>query len=210
MAQSDPIAEQAQAGSTQPARPIIRHDGWTTQKQVAFLQTLATTGSVAQAARSVGMSRQSAYKLRARLEDAPFGASWRMATQGARSLLLEAALDRAINGVEVPHYWQGELVGTSRRFDERLTAALRNSGLLETRARVKSSIEDEYAGGDLTRLLERIVSGPPQWCDFEAERGFAYGDHAYGDNLSDLDQADNAQSSHETLAEERGCEEGEF
>ncbi|MEO0872175.1 MAG: hypothetical protein AAFY19_09510 [Pseudomonadota bacterium] len=124
--------------------------------------------------------------------------------------MLDAALDRAINGVEVPHYWQGELVGTSRRFDERLTAALLNSGLLETRARAKGGVEHEYAGGDLTRLLERIESGPPQWCDFEAERGFAYGDHVYGDDLSDLSQADDAQSDDDSCAQGRGCEGDRF
>lgn len=40
---------------------------WTKAKAVAFLRALVPTLSVAEAARSVGMSRQSAYRLRARL-----------------------------------------------------------------------------------------------------------------------------------------------
>jgi molybdenum-dependent DNA-binding transcriptional regulator ModE len=48
---------------------------WTRPKLLAFMDALAATGSVARAARSVGMSRQSAYRLRARL-GARFGAVW--------------------------------------------------------------------------------------------------------------------------------------
>jgi molybdenum-dependent DNA-binding transcriptional regulator ModE len=48
---------------------------WTKPKMLAFLHALATTGSVAGAARGVGMSRQSAYRLRARLGEG-FGAVW--------------------------------------------------------------------------------------------------------------------------------------
>ena len=43
---------------------------WTVPKVSAFLEALSKSGVVAEAARSVGMSRQSAYRLRARL-DAP-------------------------------------------------------------------------------------------------------------------------------------------
>jgi len=40
---------------------------WTNRKAHAFLDALAQHGKVAAAARSVGMTRQSAYKLRARV-----------------------------------------------------------------------------------------------------------------------------------------------
>jgi len=153
-----------------------RLDGWTAEKQTAFLQMLAATQSVAVAAKAVGMSRQSAYKLRARLDDAPFGAAWRMATQSARNVLVEAALDRAINGVEVPHYWQGELVGTSRRYDERLTAPLLHSSALGGARRTHNSAEDEFAHHGLDRLLDRIADGPAEWSDYPEERNYAWGD----------------------------------
>lgn len=49
-------------------RPARTNDEyrWTRPKLVAFLRSLGTTGSVTLAARAVGMSRQSAYRLRAR------------------------------------------------------------------------------------------------------------------------------------------------
>jgi hypothetical protein len=48
---------------------------WSRTKIIAFLKALPATLSVAEAARSVGMSRQSAYRLRARLGPG-FGAVW--------------------------------------------------------------------------------------------------------------------------------------
>ena len=45
-----------------------RGDGWTAARQRAFLEVLAACGSVTAAARSVGMSRESAYALRRRAE----------------------------------------------------------------------------------------------------------------------------------------------
>jgi hypothetical protein len=46
-----------------------RRNGWSADRQRAFINTLATCGSVAAAARSVGMTARSAY----RLCDAPSG-----------------------------------------------------------------------------------------------------------------------------------------
>lgn len=48
---------------------------WTKPKILAFLHALGTMGSVARAARSVGMSRQSAYRLRAQM-GSRFAAVW--------------------------------------------------------------------------------------------------------------------------------------
>ncbi|MEJ5976741.1 hypothetical protein WG901_08860 [Novosphingobium sp. PS1R-30] len=48
---------------------------WTDEKTVAFIEALAATASVSAAAAKVGMSRQSAYRLRARL-DPEFAAIW--------------------------------------------------------------------------------------------------------------------------------------
>ncbi|WP_394269574.1 hypothetical protein, partial [Qipengyuania sp.] len=45
---------------------------WTMPKVVAFLEALAGCGSVAGAARAVGMGRQSAYRMRARLAGTRF------------------------------------------------------------------------------------------------------------------------------------------
>lgn len=58
---------------------------WTRAKAVAFLRRLSATGSVAEAARAVGMSRQSAYRLRARLGPG-FAAVWDEGLAVARAM----------------------------------------------------------------------------------------------------------------------------
>jgi hypothetical protein len=112
------------AGEIAEILPPVRRGGWTQQRQAAFLRALAATHNVSAAAREVGMARQSAYKLRARLKGEPFDYAWDAAFQSFFDALAEVAMDRALNEVEVPHFHRGELVGTSRRFDERLTVAL--------------------------------------------------------------------------------------
>lgn len=51
-----------------------RTDGWTVQRQLGFLVALEQTRSVSKAATAVGMSRESAYRLRNRAE--LFAALW--------------------------------------------------------------------------------------------------------------------------------------
>ena len=93
---------------------------WNKRKMADFLRVLAAEQSVAAAARSVGMSRQSAYKLRNRLKGEPFDIAWEAALQHGYDALHQAALERALHGVEVPVWHRGELVGTRRHYDERL------------------------------------------------------------------------------------------
>lgn len=54
----------------------VRRDGWTPERQLCFLDALASTGSVAKAAATVGMSREGAYGLRRRSEDSLFTLLW--------------------------------------------------------------------------------------------------------------------------------------
>lgn len=54
----------------------IRHDGWTAERQLRFLDALARTRSVTRAAAAVGLTRKSAYRLRDRAEGALFAAAW--------------------------------------------------------------------------------------------------------------------------------------
>ena len=107
--------------------PVVvrnRHDGWTADKQVDFVAALGASGCVAAACRSVGMSTESAYKLRARPDATDFRLAWGAALDFAVDRLDHAVLDRAINGIAVPHYYKGEIVGEHRRYDERLALFL--------------------------------------------------------------------------------------
>ena len=113
---------QAAAHSDSGTKP--RSDGWSLDKQAKFPRALSATHSVTEAAKSVGMSRQSAYRLRSRLKGQPFDLAWEVAFHHSYDVLAHAALERALNGVEVPVFFQGEQIGSYRRYDERLTVAL--------------------------------------------------------------------------------------
>ena len=65
------------AGMPQPA-PARRPNAdyrWSRDKIIAFVRALSETGSITASARVVGMSRQSAYRMRARM-GAPFAELW--------------------------------------------------------------------------------------------------------------------------------------
>lgn len=53
-----------------------RHDGWSPDRQLAFLAALSLSRSVTKSAAAVGMSRESAYRFRARPDAALFAARW--------------------------------------------------------------------------------------------------------------------------------------
>ena len=147
-----------------PVTLTARSDGWSPERQAIFLRALASTQSVADAARAAGKSRQSAYALRARLRGEPFDRAWHAALQCRFDALAEAALERAMHGVEVPHYYKGEMVGTSRRYDERLTVAL-----LAMRDRFgppaapQWHLSNQYDPGDFGALVDRVEEGPETW-----------------------------------------------
>jgi hypothetical protein len=59
-----------------PVPTRTRRDGWTVERQADFLGMLAETGSVIGACETVGMSRKSAYRLRALPGAESFAAAW--------------------------------------------------------------------------------------------------------------------------------------
>lgn len=162
---SGPAPDPAPPTASGTALVLMRHDGWTPARQALFLRVLAATGNVSAAAREAGMTRQSAYKLRARLAGEPFDLAWQAAFACQYDRLAEAAMERALHGTEVPHYHKGELVGTHRRFDERLTL-----GLLQLRAGAPAHRRDlprpafGYVG-DLTAMIDRVAEGPETWAE---------------------------------------------
>jgi hypothetical protein len=71
----------------------VRHDGWTVCRQLDFLEALARTRSVTLSARAVGMSRESAYRLRGRPHAALFAAAWDRAIGAHRHNPVYAEVD---------------------------------------------------------------------------------------------------------------------
>lgn len=144
-----------------PFTPVpgrARHDGWTPARQRAFIEVLAATGTVTAAARAVGMSAKSAYRLRARAgDDSGFARAWNAALERSYQDALTVALDRGIEGVKVPVFYGGRQIGEYRRYDDRLTlAALRVAAARKLRPEAADEAEDTAA--DLHRALEELAS----------------------------------------------------
>ena len=97
-----------------------RHTGWTPERQRGFIEALADLGSVRAAANAVGLTPEGAYMLRRHPEAAGFRAAWEAALSRGVERLEDAAMERALHGVEVPVYSYGKLVGTRRVFNDRL------------------------------------------------------------------------------------------
>jgi hypothetical protein len=154
-----PTPARPPAGSGQDRKKRPRHNEWNREKMAAFLRELASSQSVKQAAKSVGMSRQSAYRLRNRMVGTPFALAWEVALEAGMQQLAHALMDRALNGEEVPCYYRGELVGTRRRYDNRLGAWLLTNPWKVGR----QQLAREHASRELDELLERIETEGPRW-----------------------------------------------
>lgn len=101
-------------------RKHARHDGWTPERQKAFIEALAATGSVTHAARAVNMAKEGAYQLRLHPEAAEFRAAWEQALDFGVRVLVDETMERAIHGVPVPIFHKGEQVGERRWYNDRL------------------------------------------------------------------------------------------
>lgn len=110
---------------------VKRHDGWTPTRQRKFIYHLSRIGIVSAAAKAVGMSRTSAYKLRERPGAESFAAAWDMALEMGHGNADDHAITRAIDGYTVPYFYGGRQRGEIRRYDSRLllaSLALRKPG----------------------------------------------------------------------------------
>ena len=139
-----------------------RHDGWTAERQIAFIEKLADCSSVTAAARHVGMSRESARRLRRRPCGRSFRDAWDAALDCAYAEVEEAAMERSKNGIARPIFYKGEQVGEWRHHDERLTMFL-----LRFRRRHRFG-----AGVDAPAYPPRIVYGPDEQIPFDPEGEF--------------------------------------
>ncbi|WP_121114568.1 hypothetical protein [Croceibacterium ferulae] len=143
----------------------------TPERQVQFLSVLATNGNVRAACAAVGTSAHTAYKLRRR--NPLFARGWAGALAAARRHVEAVIHDRALNGIEEPVLYRGEVVATRRRYDNRLLLAL--AGRLD-KAAEDSQVAADEAG--LDALLAAIAGDAPTpahtpratWCANAAAR----------------------------------------
>jgi hypothetical protein len=107
-----------------------RRDGWTEVRQCAFLAQLYFTGSVTAAAKAVGMSRASAYRLRERAGAESFAFAWDRvlslpgwghpgaATEDFRKVTNATLLARLETGFVKPVVFCGRMTAISRKAND--------------------------------------------------------------------------------------------
>jgi hypothetical protein len=118
-----PVPAEAPPGDRLAFDPVAvreQRNGWTPERQHAFIEELADCGVVRQAAARVGMSEQSAYWLRRREDAQSFNLAWEAALQLGGDRLRSIAYERAVEGTVKRHYYKGEVVGEERVYNDRL------------------------------------------------------------------------------------------
>lgn len=124
MPETEEARAPAAAHTLPPFTPVPRlkdrTNGWKPEVQRAFIEALAETGSVKSAAARVGRAEVGAYLLRRHPEAQQFCEAWDAALDIGMRRIEDVAMDRALNGVEVPMYAYGKLVGTRRIYNDRL------------------------------------------------------------------------------------------
>ena len=138
-----------------------RADGWTALRQAAFLVALARTGSVSQAAREVGMARETAYRLRSREGAGSFAAAWdrvmgREARQGktgrAGKVTADERARRALDGMIKPMVFGGAFVGVAPKAD--------NSALLGHLAQLDRGVAAGFANPERSQGFAARSASP--------------------------------------------------
>lgn len=150
--------------------PVLRKpraDGWTPQRQVDFIAALADGGCVEQAAREVGMSVTSCYRLRRAPGAENFATAWDAAIAQAARQLVDIAFDRAIHGSNEPVFdREGNRVGRRMRQNDRLLMFLMRAYMPE---RFRNADRDTRATGEpaamglppIADALERLEPAAP-------------------------------------------------
>jgi hypothetical protein len=144
----------------EPVPVKARHDGWSVDRQKWFILRLALGGCVTAAARGVGMTRRSAYRLRDRSGAESFAAAWDRALGWGRDRTLDRSLERALVGECVPVVRDGRVVGQRHRFDNRLTMAVLNA--LDRRVEARfGRLDPDSAFRAVIAQLERESESAP-------------------------------------------------
>jgi hypothetical protein len=103
-----------------PVPGKARRDGWDPRSQFRFVLALARGAGVGEAARGVGRSRQSAYRLRDRAGAESFADAWDAAAAFADQVRCAAHSRPTASAFEtllVPRYYRGRLIGYIQRED---------------------------------------------------------------------------------------------
>jgi len=108
----------------EPVPLRYRTDGLSPEKQRVFVEALADTGVVREAAARAGVSEQAINRARRRADGRDFDRACEAAHLFGARRLRSIAFERAIEGSLKGHYYHGELVSQERVYDNRLLVYL--------------------------------------------------------------------------------------
>ncbi len=141
-----------------PVPVRYRVDGWTPERQRAYVEHLAETLCPETAASLVGMSAQSVRRLRRRPGAEGLNAACDAALRKGLSERGRAALiDEAVNGRLVRRFYHGELISEERIRSPRLLLALIEKA--ESLFAGPGAAESESIAADWDPSMERLESG---------------------------------------------------
>lgn len=166
-----------EAATDEPASLVLfnpvpvraRRDGWTPEKQREFVEVLADTGLVREAAARVGMTEQSVSRLRRRADARAFDLACETAVRPGARRLHAIAWERAIEETVRRHYYHGELKAEERVYDNRLLVYL----LGKTQALVDPRQSSQRLLNDWETLMEAVEQGLPVEPGPTPQRAFA-------------------------------------
>jgi len=119
----------------------------TRAQQSAFLQTYTLTANIREAALAAGISRMTHYRWLKR--DPTYRKRVDEAANNAFDLLEKEALRRAMVGINEPNYFQGKVVGYTKRYSDNLTMFLLKAARPE---KFREVIHHKQEVVDLTKL----------------------------------------------------------
>lgn len=149
--------------------------GWTAERQRKFIEHLALTGSVGEAAGIVGLSSRSAYRLRNKSGAESFARAWDAALSMAATRLGAIAFDRALHGRTERFYKDGELVMERKMPSDYLLTWLLSRldpmqfGSPSAKALAAASGDPrDRSRNSLPELMASFSDVPPQQCETES------------------------------------------
>jgi hypothetical protein len=134
-----------------------RHDGWTQARTQRFLDTLAYTGCVEDAARVAGMSDVGARRMKRKYP--AFEAAWEDALERAQTGLIAIAYRRAVEGRETVIIRKGE------EYERRIAPSDAMLSLLVKRGDMAGGGALPPALRDLAELSREEIISWPEWRD---------------------------------------------
>lgn len=155
-----PIQPAAEPGPLADYTPVVlraRHNGWTADRQRAFLTALSETGSISDACKVAGVSPRSAYRLRARPDALSFADAWDEALLVSVSRLASLAFERATRGAIRELWKDGVLIAESRQPSDKLLMFL----LTHLRAewfKPKTAMSSSPAAGAERRYAKAVAN----------------------------------------------------